>query len=80
MPFHANKPIITPPAASDFARLAYSVKEVRKLTGVGNTTLYRAIGSKELRAVKHDHKTLILAKDLHAWLERLPAANARAPR
>jgi len=39
--------------ASDFARLAYSVTEVRKLTGIGNTTLYRAIGSNELRAVKH---------------------------
>ena len=62
------------PAAPEDQRVSYTIKEVRKLVGISNTTLYRAIGNRELRAVKFGHKTLILAKDLHTWLEALPAA------
>ena len=54
------------------SKLAYSVKETLALVGLSRTALYSAISAKELRAVKHHKKTLILAKDLHAWLERLP--------
>ncbi len=53
-------------------KLAYSVKEVQELVGIGRTKLYDMIGSNELRAVKHDRRTLILAKDLREWLEKLP--------
>jgi excisionase family DNA binding protein len=61
------------PAPVESPKLSYTIKEVRKLVGIGNTTIYRAIGNRELRAVKFGHKTLILAKDLHDWLESLPA-------
>ena len=54
------------------SKLAYSVKETLALVGLSRTALYAAITAKELRAVKHHKKMLILAKDLHAWLERLP--------
>lgn len=54
------------------AKLAYSVKEALELVGLSRTSLYAAIGAKELRAVKHHKKTLILAEDLRAWLEKLP--------
>ncbi len=57
---------------TDEARLAYTIGEVCKLAGIGRTALYQAIDTRELRAVKFGRKTLVLAKDLHAWLEGLP--------
>lgn len=59
-------------APDNTTKLSYSTKEVCKLVGVGHSTLYKAIGNRELRTVKFGRKTLILAKDLHAWLDGLP--------
>jgi excisionase family DNA binding protein len=56
------------------AKLAYTVKEVRKLVGISTTTFYQLVGSGELKAVKRGARTLVLAKDLRDWLERLPLA------
>jgi len=70
------KPIITEvpkPKVSipvDPAKLAYTIKEVRQLVGIGRTTLYQAIGANELRAVKRGRKTLVLARDLQAWIDK----------
>jgi excisionase family DNA binding protein len=66
-----------PPASLDPPKLAYTMKEVRKLIGIGRSTLYAAIGANEIRAVKYGRRTLILAKDLHAWLEKLPQLERR---
>jgi excisionase family DNA binding protein len=69
-----ESPIQAPlPAPVESPKLSYTIKEVRKLVSISNTTIYRAIGNHELRAVKFGHKTLILAKDLHDWLASLPA-------
>lgn len=61
------------PTLTESPKLSYTIKEVRKLVSISNTMIYRAIGNRELRAVKFGNKTLILAKDLHDWLENLPA-------
>jgi len=60
-------------ASSQPAKLAYTLREVQELVGISRSTIYLILGARELRAVKSGRKTLILARDLHAWLDKLPA-------
>lgn len=55
-------------------KLAYSIPEVRKLTGISRTSLYAAIKKKTLRARKCGARTLICVEDLQEFLKGLPAA------
>ena len=56
----------------DIYRLAHSISEVVKLTGVGRSVLYEQIGEGRLRIRKLGRRTLIFDADLKAWLESLP--------
>jgi excisionase family DNA binding protein len=48
--------------------LAVAPGEAARLTGVGQTTIYEAIGAGTLRSVKIGRRRLITVEALRAWL------------
>jgi excisionase family DNA binding protein len=58
-------------------QLALTVAEACAAARVGRTALYEAIASGALTARKRGRKTLVLPSDLRAWIEQLPAINAK---
>jgi hypothetical protein len=56
---------------------AYRIPDVCKATGLGRTSVYAAIKSGELIARRWHRCTIVLAKDLEAFLAKLPTTNGR---
>ena len=54
--------------SEDRQKIAYSIKEVRELTGIGHSKIYAEIQMGRLKVSKSGRRTLVLAKDLHEWV------------
>lgn len=63
-----NTPSPHPDAPNHGPRLAVSPAEAARLTGIGRTTLYEALGSGALRSLKIGKRRLITIEALKAWL------------
>jgi hypothetical protein len=55
---------------------AYSIKEVRELIAISNSSICKEIGVGRLRTVKCGNRTMILAADLQDWVSRWPASRS----
>jgi excisionase family DNA binding protein len=58
------------------SKIAFDVRETLRLLSIGRTTLYALVKSGDLRATKCGRKTLFLASDISAFLERLQRGEA----
>lgn len=62
-----------PQAESDPAgKLAYSIHDFCRLTGLSRSTVYLKIACGELPAAKSGRRTLIRGADAQRWLANLP--------
>lgn len=57
--------------------VAYSVSDVLRLIGISRTKFYALVGTGEIKVRKVGNRTIILARDLDAWLESLPTMGGR---
>lgn len=57
--------------------LAVSINEAVRISGVGRTSIYEAIGDGRVEAVKCGSKTLVLMDSLRAFMASLPRIPVR---
>jgi hypothetical protein len=62
--------------SDDTAPIARTINETCKASGFGRDTIYRAIRTGKLIARKHGKRTVILDRDLRAFLDALPTMRA----
>ena len=58
--------------------LAYSVRDACLIACTGRTSIYEAIRTGALRAVKRGRRTLVLDEDLRRWVQSLPSVKVKS--
>jgi len=60
------------------SRIAYSVPDAAKHSGIGRTSIYEALRAGSLKAKKMNNRTIILRSDLLTFLRSLPDYEPRS--
>lgn len=60
----------------DSAKIAYTIPEAVKATGMGRSTIYKLIASNELPVIKVGKRTLLRRTALEGYFDRLEAEQA----
>jgi excisionase family DNA binding protein len=58
--------------SQDFQRMGWSITDAARTANVGRSTVYEEIKAGRLVARKMGRRTIILDRDLQAWLSTLP--------
>ncbi len=58
---------------------AFTIAEVCLVTGFGRSSIYKALTTGALKAVKRGRRTAIPAEELESWLASLPPAKFNKP-
>jgi excisionase family DNA binding protein len=77
---NANKGEIQKKNSQRQRRLGYSIEQFAELTGVGRTSIYKALRSGLLTARKVGTRTIITAADAKKYFQRLPFWARPTPR
>lgn len=56
-------------------RLAFSIEQAARATGIGRTAIFAAIKAGQLHAKKYGRRTLVASHDLQKFIESLPSVN-----
>ncbi len=56
-------------------KLAFTIQEAAAVCSIGQTSLYKAIREKQLKARKYGTRTIITRIDLQAFLDSLPPSS-----
>jgi excisionase family DNA binding protein len=75
---HVEPSMHIEPSSISHDKIAFTVKEAARASGLSRSLLYVAIGRGSLRARKCGRRTVVLARDLSAWIERLPTIEVKA--
>jgi len=70
----ASEPPPFPSPSSIPLKFAYSIREVRELVGISNSSICKEIGEGRLRVVKRGNRTMILASDLQNCVSSWPVS------
>lgn len=62
-----------------YEKIGYSVVEFARAAGIGRSTVYALLNSKQLKALKVRNRTIIPATEAKRWLCRLPSFEPKEP-
>lgn len=69
-----------PTAGADASKELLFVDDVTAATGLGRSTIYRALAAGQLRGCKVGDRTVIRRADFQKWLDNLPPFETPADR
>jgi excisionase family DNA binding protein len=68
---------VQPTPAPPIEKLGFTIPEAAQCSSLGQTSIYKAIRDRQLKARKYGTRTIITRNDLMSFLENLPIETKR---